>query len=170
MPLHGSLLSSGEAGDPALQGPHQASGLDSNLPPHAQRHPSPTPQFSASVKQKGLCQRKLFATEHSGSALLFFLFLDFVAVRVGIFFHSKFPLHQLFTLSPPICRLFGIGEPNRALWGPSQLIGVRSAWVSVRARQPHRSGCLTRGRNAPTPGRATFHLLSPFRKPFSGET
>lgn len=93
------------------------------------------PPSSVSVRQKGLCQRKLFTAEPSGSALLF-LFLDFVAVRVGTFFHRKFPLHQLFTLSPPIRRLFGIGEPNRALWGPSQLTGVRSSWVSLRGRQP----------------------------------
>lgn len=107
----------------------------------------PPPPGSVSVRQKGLCQRKLFAAEPSGSALLF-LFLDFVAVRVGTSFHRKFPLHQLFTSSPPICRLFGISEPNRALWGPSRLAGVRSTLVSLRQAVP-RSGLSDRWEERP---------------------
>lgn len=99
--------------------------------------PVPTssePQADRKKKKKKKGVPKETATEPSGSALLFFLFLDVVAARVGTFFHRKFPLHQLFTLSPPIRRLFRIGEPNQARKGPSQLPGVQSARVSPRGR------------------------------------
>lgn len=80
-----SLAQRGSWWPRALQGPSHASGLAPGLPLPWPVPALPHPQCSLS-QTEGPSQRKLFASERAGSALLF-LFLDVVAVQVGTVFH-----------------------------------------------------------------------------------